>query len=527
MARVVMAMASRHDAKYWADRAVAREAEAHQTAAELTTRLYQQYEQAAVEIRRRISDFYARYAGENGLTYEDAVRLLGRREMQEWRATVGQWVQRINTETDPEIKAALKAEMDALSYNSQITRLEALHSQIQAQLNELYDTGVHQMEELFGDLFERSYYHKHFDLQQRAGYLQEIAKIDPQMMRDILSYPWSGANFSQRLWQNMRALQFNVRQILTQGMIQGQSIAAMSKRLSDSMGKSYKQAETLIRTETTNIHAEADRRAYDAAGVKEYEYMATLDNRTSEICASLDGQHFKVADAKTGVNYPPMHPNCRSTTVEYDPEDALDWYNSGKKMPHNMTYEEWAEWQDHQRHTGENLDPINKHTPKETRGIANQAKVDILDHRELAAVSRYVSGDYYTTNAKLRAGLAVTAEEQEAISALDAAVKKLPIYQGQVFRSIRFNSRDELLNFATQTRVGGTVIYNAYTSASTLDGYHDVPHALLRIRSKTGRDLRQYNAKEGEVLFARDTSFAVKRVYLDDKKIIIAEMEEI
>lgn len=117
-----------------------------------------------------------------------------------------------------------------------------------------------------------------------------------------------GANFSQRLWQNMRALQFNVRQILTQGMIQGQSIAAMSKRLSDSMGKSYKQAETLIRTETTNIHAEADRRAYDAVGVKEYEYMATLDNRTSEICASLDGQHFKVAAAKTGVNYPAHAP---------------------------------------------------------------------------------------------------------------------------------------------------------------------------------------------------------------------------
>lgn len=36
-----------------------------------------------------------------------------------------------------------------------------------------------------------------------------------------------------------------------------------------------------------------------------------------------------------------MHPNDRCTTVEYDPDDALDWYNSGQPMPENMTYEDW------------------------------------------------------------------------------------------------------------------------------------------------------------------------------------------
>lgn len=77
----------------------------------------------------------------------------------------------------------------------------------------------------------------------------------------------------------------------------------------------------------------------------EYEYVATLDSRTCEVCAALDGKHFKLKDAQAGVNYPPMHPNDRCTTVEYDPDDALDWYNSGKKMPENMTYEEWAERQ--------------------------------------------------------------------------------------------------------------------------------------------------------------------------------------
>ena len=127
--------------------------------------------------------------------------------------------------------------------------------------------------------------------------------------------------------------------------MQGKSVAEMSKALSARMGQSYKAAERLIRTETNHFHGEADKAAYKAAGVDEYEYVATLDSRTCETCAALDGKHFKVKDAQAGVNYPPMHPNDRCTTVEYDPDDALDWYNSGKPMPENMTYEEWYDQQ--------------------------------------------------------------------------------------------------------------------------------------------------------------------------------------
>lgn len=85
--------------------------------------------------------------------------------------------------------------------------------------------------------------------------------------------------------------------------------------------------------------------SYEAAGVTEYEYMATMDARTCEVCGALDGKHFPTKDATPGVNFPPMHPNDRCTTVEYDPEDAADWAASGEKMPESMTYEEWKDKQ--------------------------------------------------------------------------------------------------------------------------------------------------------------------------------------
>lgn len=331
--------------EYWIARALQRENEAYLRGVELTAKMFQEYDRAAKAIRREIGDFYSKYAGKYGLTYDQAVRLLTRKEFQEWKATLAEYVARIAQEQDPRVKAILTAQLDALSTNSRISRLEALLGQIDLKLNDLWETGVAQMKAEFGDAFQEGYYKKIFDIQSRAGFFHEIAKLDESAVEDVLSYPWSGAMFSDRLWQNKQALLFHVRETITQGVMQGKSIPTMSKELSARMGQSYKAAERLIRTETTYFHGESDKAAYEAAGVDEYEYVATLDGRTCEVCAALDGKHFKLKDAQAGVNYPPMHPNDRCTTVEYDPDDALDWYNSGQKMPENMTYEEWAERQ--------------------------------------------------------------------------------------------------------------------------------------------------------------------------------------
>ncbi|MDY0256243.1 minor capsid protein [Gudongella oleilytica] len=329
---------------YWYKRALVRENEAYLRGAALSAKTFTEYEKAAKAIRKEISDFYSRYAGKYGLPYEQAVRLLNKREAQEWKASLAEYVRKIAQETDPRVKALLTAQLDALSYNSSITRLEALIGQIDMILNDLFTKGVAQMKAEFGDNFTESYYHKVYDLQCRAGFLNEFAKINAGMIEGVVSYPWSGAMFSDRLWQNKQALLFHLREITTQGLIQGKSVVTMSKEMSARMGQSYKNAERLIRTETNHIHNEAEIAAYKAAGVKEYEFVATLDSRTSEICASLDGKHFPLSEARPGTNFPPMHPNCRSATVEYDPDDEMDWYNSGKKMPKNMTYSEWAEY---------------------------------------------------------------------------------------------------------------------------------------------------------------------------------------
>lgn len=333
------------DRTYWAARALQRENEAYLEGVRLTGVMFREYQAAARSIRQQINDFYSRYAGQHGLTFDQAVRLLSRSEFREWKASLGEYVTRIAQEPDQKIKALLTAQLDALSANSSISRLDALLGQIDMKLNDLFDQGVAQMKAQFGDSFREGYYKKVYDIQSRAGFINEFAKLNESMVEGALTYPWSGAMFSDRLWQNKQALLFHLRETITQGVMQGKSVGAMAKDISAKMGQSYKAAERLVRTEMAHFHGESDKAAYKAAGVKEYEFVATLDERTCSVCGALDGQHFPLDEAEEGVNYPPMHPNDRCTTVEYDPDDALDWYNSGKPMPKNMTYEEWYDQQ--------------------------------------------------------------------------------------------------------------------------------------------------------------------------------------
>ena len=57
---------------------------------------------------------------------------------------------------------------------------------------------------------------------------------------------------------------------------------------------------------------------------EKYRYVATLDSRTSALCASLDGQEFEYDKGPE----PPQHFNCRSTTVA-----VIDWDGLRKKYP--------------------------------------------------------------------------------------------------------------------------------------------------------------------------------------------------
>jgi SPP1 gp7 family putative phage head morphogenesis protein len=115
------------------------------------------------------------------------------------------------------------------------------------------------------------------------------------------------------------------------------------------------QVLTIVRTSVQDVSNQASQQVYranpDITG--KYRYVATLDGRTSAICRSLDGREFKYGDGPT----PPVHFNCRSTTIPIIDYKALgipppDWGTGPSKrasadgpVSGSLNYGEWLKGQ--------------------------------------------------------------------------------------------------------------------------------------------------------------------------------------
>ena len=142
---------------------------------------------------------------------------------------------------------------------------------------------------------------------------------------------------------------------LTQGVLLGESIPKMARRVQRVTGSNYAAAVRTARTTVTGAENAGRVHSYKRAkdmGIKlQKEWLATLDGRTRHSHRQLDGQKIpneEGAKFDNGCRYPgdPQGRydeicNCRCTLVAaiegVDTSDAERW----SRLPEGMTYEEW------------------------------------------------------------------------------------------------------------------------------------------------------------------------------------------
>jgi len=219
---------------------------------------------------------------------------------------------------------------------------------IDPNLTKLFFKQNSEMKVLFGNTYQTEFYNSLFDL-GKGGMTFSFTPLDSRALAKILAYPWSGADFSDRLWDNKDKLYRNLKQTMTQGLIQGQSYAKMTTNLSDKMNVSIKQANRLVRTETQHFMNQANFDTYAEAGIEKYQFTAAMEENTCAECASLDGRIFKLSEAAVGDNYPPIHPDCRCSTIPEIEGQTHKGTKSAKigdewvEVPEGMTFDEWRE----------------------------------------------------------------------------------------------------------------------------------------------------------------------------------------
>lgn len=336
-----MAAADKLNGAYWRKRAIELAEKQKQEDDDLCLRFHREYERILHELDKEISIFYARYAANESVSMADARRLLRDAELEDFRMSLDEF-------RDKALAGGFDKELEEVYLRSRISRLQALQTQVELRMMELFSSQRDVLRDHLQERYTDTYYHTVYAVSQQADVASTFARIDPQTIERILAVPWVGSEFSSRIWADKDKLTRELMQTLSRGFVRGDSLDRMTKEFAQRMGVSQSRAETLIHTESAHAAAEATAKGYKETGVSEYQFDASLDLKTCAVCGVLDGKTFPVSARETGINYPPLHPRCRCTTVpvtEFDAGGQRAARNpvTGKTeyVDQHMTYAEW------------------------------------------------------------------------------------------------------------------------------------------------------------------------------------------
>lgn len=229
--------------------------------------------------------------------------------------------------------------------------------------------------ELF--VFAENYNHSAYELEQAAkGILgfnlyntQSVAKLimeKPKMLPE-----WKIDQPKDYIWNRQK-----VENSITQGIIQGEGIEDITKRLINNLCTTNENRMRLFArtgmTEAQNAGRQAQMEDAEEMGIEvKKRWVATLDDRTRDLHQELDGQEVGVDEdfhvGEYSIAYPgdpdaepEMVYNCRCTMIQIYPgiehKSVRRAYDEPDETGHresytveDMTYKEWKEWKEEHR----------------------------------------------------------------------------------------------------------------------------------------------------------------------------------
>ena len=307
------------------------------------------YQEAKTYLDKEINKIFDKFQRDYGLSQVDARQVLknmkDKKDLNELRKVLEA------RPNDPNIQRLL-ADLDSPAYSFRMKRLERLSDDLDRMRESIYYSEKTGSDAFYSDLMKDSYYKATFDLQQQTGLAYGFSGLPESEIKHLQSFSWldDGSTYSTDIWKNTGKLTSSIKDELLISLMTGRDTRETAQAIAERFNVGQNDARRLVRTESAFFHNQMELLSYEEADIEKYIFVAVLDKRTSRICQEHDNQVYDRDKATPGVNYPPMHPWCRSTTVGYD-EDA-DYSKlkrrarnpvTGKTelVPADMTYKEW------------------------------------------------------------------------------------------------------------------------------------------------------------------------------------------
>lgn len=240
---------------------------------------------------------------------------------------------------------------------SALTRSRGLFEQIGEQIKALGQKEQITFRQGLSNIYTDQFLRQVYDLGQSITVKANFNRLNPALIQKTLDYPWSGAMFSDRLWQDKERLGRNLRVGLTQSMILGEGIPQITDRINKGIDTARYNAERVARTETKRVTYCAHDDVYKDTGVEELRYRCANggDSRTCQYCRADNGKVFKRGEEPTL----PRHPNCRCVYIPVVSDTFED--NELNELTGSVRgAENYEKWREAEAKKQEEVKPVEK-----------------------------------------------------------------------------------------------------------------------------------------------------------------------
>ena len=240
---------------------------------------------------------------------------------------------------------SLKAEKESSLFSRQSDFIKSL----EAAANELGEKEIYLTKEALIKSFRENQNLIHYNESKRNGYLLDLASSSDLVVNSVVNSAWTsdGKTYGDRIKTHKENLILTFEKEIDETITRRE---LPIKRIAALVGAAFYNYKRILYTEAAHVITESDKISYSGLNYEEYTFNATFDDRTSEMCAEMDGQVFKYTEMMVGLNAPPLHPNCRSTIEPITLTELHLPYKYGKtglgeriRIPRDMRYAEFKQ----------------------------------------------------------------------------------------------------------------------------------------------------------------------------------------
>lgn len=345
-------MAKNKSAEYWRERYKLTEEHLYNNYAyKNSEKIKKIFNSSLIKINKEIAVWLQRFADNNNITYAEATRLIGIKELEELGWNVEEYVKK---GVDNQYTQLWDTQLENASARYHISRLEALKLQTIGICEKMYSDIRDIITDTMKKTYTDGYYGTAYEISKGFNVGINVAKINENLLNKIINKPWSddGVEFSERIWGKYRPTLVNrLHRDLTDCVIRGINPQTLAADYAKEFKVSENAATNLLMTEYSQFASMSNTDCLNDLGVEEYEIVATLDNRTCGKCQNMDKKHFPLNKLKVEINAPPFHNRCRCTKCPYFDDEFTTNIKRAARDPEtgktiyvdDMSYTDWKE----------------------------------------------------------------------------------------------------------------------------------------------------------------------------------------